>query len=203
MKLQKNAARKLLMHHSTMGLHPASIQIGKESMEQPTTTQPTKSNNLFPILIAGGAIVLLAVVGFTLVRSQGQSTDTMMATSPSPATNAMETTTPTTTTASPATTDESMTTTTTVKVVNVEAGSFYYNPKEIRVKKGEKVKIVLTSKDMMHDFVIDELKVRAPITKAGTTSTVEFTATQAGTFEYYCSVANHRQRGQVGKLIVE
>lgn len=90
-----------------------------------------------------------------------------------------------------------------VKTITVDAGSFYFKPNEIRVKKGEKIKIVMTSKDMMHDFNIDELSVKMPITKSGTTGTVEFTANQAGTFEYYCSVGQHRANGQVGTLIVE
>jgi heme/copper-type cytochrome/quinol oxidase subunit 2 len=90
-----------------------------------------------------------------------------------------------------------------VKVVEVEAGSFYYKPNEIRVKKGQKVKITLKSVSMMHDFVIDELKVKAPITKSGSVSTVEFVADKVGKFQYYCSVADHKAKGQVGTLIVE
>lgn len=90
-----------------------------------------------------------------------------------------------------------------VKTINVEGGAFYYKPNEIRVKKGEKVKIVMKSVDMMHDFVIDELGVKSPIIKSGETGTVEFTADKAGTYEYYCSVGQHRAQGQVGKLIVE
>lgn len=87
-------------------------------------------------------------------------------------------------------------------IVSVEAGSFYYNPNTITVKKGQQVTINLTSVSMMHDFVIDELNVRMPIIKNGDADTVEFTPTQTGEFEYYCSVADHRAKGQVGKLIV-
>ena len=36
-----------------------------------------------------------------------------------------------------------------VKVISVDAGGFYYAPNEIRVTKGETVRIVMTSKDMM------------------------------------------------------
>ena len=90
-----------------------------------------------------------------------------------------------------------------VRTIEIEAGSFYFNPSEIRVKKGEKVKIVLSSVDMMHDFVIDEFDVRTPVTQAGESSTIEFTADQVGEFEYYCSVGQHRANGQVGTLIVE
>ncbi len=90
-----------------------------------------------------------------------------------------------------------------VRTINVEAGSFYYTPNEIRVKKGEKIKLVLNSVDMMHDFVIDELGVKIPVTKGGSSATVEFTADTAGTFEYYCSVGQHRASGQIGTIIVE
>lgn len=90
-----------------------------------------------------------------------------------------------------------------VKTIKVEAGSFYYKPVEIRVKVGDKVKIEMTAVDMMHNFNIDELDVKVPLAKSGETTTAEFTASKAGTFEYYCSVGQHRQRGQVGKLVVE
>lgn len=90
-----------------------------------------------------------------------------------------------------------------VKVIEVEAGSFYYKPNVIEVAKGQKVKIVLTAVSMMHDFNIDELGVKMPITKNGDTGTVEFTADKVGTFEYYCSVGQHRANGQVGKITVK
>lgn len=90
-----------------------------------------------------------------------------------------------------------------VKTITVEAGSFYYKPAVMTVKKGETVKIVMTSKDMMHDFNIDELGVKLPVTKSGDTQVVEFTPTKTGTFEYYCSVGQHRKNGQVGKITVE
>jgi cytochrome c oxidase subunit II len=89
------------------------------------------------------------------------------------------------------------------KVITVQAGSFYFNPSEIKVKKGDKVKIILEAKDMMHDFVIEEFNVKMPITKSGDTNEVTFVADEVGKFEYYCSVGNHRQMGQKGTLIVE
>ena len=90
-----------------------------------------------------------------------------------------------------------------VKEIEIEAGSFYYNPKEIRVKQGEKVRIILTAKDMQHDFNIDELALDGPVIKAGESTTIEFAASEIGKFEYYCSVGQHRQNGQVGTLVVE
>lgn len=94
-------------------------------------------------------------------------------------------------------------TTSEVRTIMMEAGAFYYSVKEIRVKRGDKVKVVMTSKDMMHNFNIDELNVKSVIAKTGETAEVEFTANKAGEFEYYCSVGQHRVNGQIGKLIVE
>ena len=101
--------------------------------------------------------------------------------------------------------DEAQTTTELgeARIIEVEGGGFYYKPNEIRVKKGEQVKIVLKSVDMMHDFVIDELDVRSEIIKSGDTREVEFTADTVGEFEFYCSVGQHRANGMVGTLIVE
>lgn len=90
----------------------------------------------------------------------------------------------------------------TVKEISVEGGSFYFKPNEITVKKGEKVKITLTSVGGMHDFVSDALHVKSETISGGTT-TVEFTPDKTGTFEFYCSIGQHRQMGMKGKLIVE
>jgi nitrite reductase (NO-forming) len=57
--------------------------------------------------------------------------------------------------------------------------------------------------DMMHTFVLDDFNVRTDILKSGSEETIEFGADKAGTFEYFCSVGDHRQKGMVGNLIVE
>jgi nitrosocyanin len=160
--------------------------------------ESTTSKNVSPALILS-VVVIVAVIGFMMYRASTQTTNPQVeqetpATQPTTAMEASPTT--------PETTGSAMMEAE-VRTVNVEAGSFYFNPKEIRVKKGEKIKIVLTAKDMMHDFTIDELGVKSPVAKAGETVMVEFTADKTGTYEYYCSVGNHRQQGQVGTLIVE
>jgi len=89
------------------------------------------------------------------------------------------------------------------KTFNITARNFFYSTKEIRVKKGDKVKIVLFNQEGFHNWVIDEFQVATQIINANQTATVEFTANKTGIFEYYCSVDSHRQMGMVGKLIVE
>ena len=85
----------------------------------------------------------------------------------------------------------------------VEGGSFYFKPNEIRVKKGQKVEITFNNKEGLHDFVIDELNVQTEKIGSNQTTSVEFTPNKAGTFEFYCSVGNHRTMGMKGNLVVE
>lgn len=89
------------------------------------------------------------------------------------------------------------------KAIQVEGGSFYYEPNEIRVKAGEPVTITLNSVDMQHDFVIDELGVQSEIIPGGQSTTFTFTPAEPGEYEFYCSVGQHRANGMVGTLIVE
>lgn len=89
-----------------------------------------------------------------------------------------------------------------VVVIDMTGEDFSFDPSEITVKTGQRVKVVLTAGDMQHDFVIDELDVKSEIAVEGETVEVEFTPTEAGEFEYYCSVGEHRANGMVGTLTV-
>lgn len=89
------------------------------------------------------------------------------------------------------------------KVIKITAGNYYYSIKEIKVKKGDRVKINLTVIGGTHNFVIDEFNVESDLISGGDTTTVEFVADKVGTFVYYCSMPNHRQLGQAGILTVE
>ena len=83
------------------------------------------------------------------------------------------------------------------------ASNYKYSLSEIRVKKGDRVKIVLQNTEGMHDLRIDEFNVETRRLQAGEEQMVEFIASKAGTFEYYCSVGTHRLMGMKGALIVE
>ena len=87
--------------------------------------------------------------------------------------------------------------------VNVTGSGFRFTPEEIRVKQGQTVKVIFSNEEGEHDFVLDEFNVKTPTIEAGETAEVEFVADKKGTFEYYCSVGQHRQMGMVGNLIVE
>ncbi len=87
--------------------------------------------------------------------------------------------------------------------ITIEAGAFYYKPNVINAKVGQKITILFDSKDMMHDFNIDELSVKGPMVKGGATDTFSFTPDKKGTFEFYCSIGQHRANGQVGTIVIE
>lgn len=89
------------------------------------------------------------------------------------------------------------------KTFTVVSRLYSFTPAEITVNKGDKVRIIFQSAEGFHDFVIDEFNARTPRVNTGGSATVDFTADKTGTFQYYCSVANHRQMGMVGKLIVQ
>ncbi|MDX9893471.1 MAG: cupredoxin domain-containing protein [Patescibacteria group bacterium] len=89
------------------------------------------------------------------------------------------------------------------KVFNISGTNFAFSQTEITVKKGDRVVINFTSTDGFHDWVVDEFGAATKQVMTGDSSSVEFIADQAGTFEYYCSVGQHRQMGMIGKLIVE
>ncbi len=94
-------------------------------------------------------------------------------------------------------------TTTEGKVVPVVANDFAYDVSEIRVKKGEKLTVSVTNSQGFHDFVIDELAVNSGMIKAGDTMELEIPTDKPGTYEFYCSVGQHRKMGMKGTLIVE
>lgn len=89
------------------------------------------------------------------------------------------------------------------KIFELSAKPFEFSQKEIRVKKGDTVRINLSMTQGLHDWAVDGFDARTRQLKAGERDSVVFVADKAGTFEYYCTVANHRQMGMVGKLIVE
>ena len=90
-----------------------------------------------------------------------------------------------------------------VKEFTVTGSNFSFDPSEIKVKKGDTVKITFKNSGGMHDWVLEEFNVRTKRIQGGEQEVVEFVADKTGTFEYYCSVGSHRAMGMKGNLIVE
>jgi|GEM_PF-845008 len=87
------------------------------------------------------------------------------------------------------------------KMVEMEAGNFFFKPNVINASAGEKIKINFTKNSGFHTFVIAETQQKFSIVQG---ESVSFTAPdKAGTYTFYCDVGSHRAMGQEGTLIVK
>ena len=90
-----------------------------------------------------------------------------------------------------------------VTVIPVTANDFTYDVKEIKVKQGDKLVISLTNSEGFHDLLIDELGVNSGPVGVGQTVELVIPTDKPGTYEYYCSVGDHRAMGMWGTLTIE
>ena len=90
-----------------------------------------------------------------------------------------------------------------VHEIQMTAKKYEFSPNPIRVKKGEHVKLVITATDRDHGIKIEAFHIEQKL-KKGQPTTIEFTADQAGTFPFKCSVhCGLGHGGMKGTLIVE
>jgi uncharacterized cupredoxin-like copper-binding protein len=103
------------------------------------------------------------------------------------------------------------------------ADTMRYSPSELKVKRGESVRFVVTNKGkVMHELVLgtmDELKKHAELMKKhpgmehdephmahvapGRTGEMGWRFTRAGTFYFGCLIPGHFEAGMIGKVVVE
>lgn len=90
-----------------------------------------------------------------------------------------------------------------VHEITMTARNFEFDPSVITVKKGEKVRLLITSADHDHGIEIKGYDINQ-VLKNGDITTIEFTADKAGTFPFRCSVPCGHGHGKMkGKLVVE
>jgi cytochrome c oxidase subunit II len=87
--------------------------------------------------------------------------------------------------------------------IQMTAKKYEFSPNPIHVKKGERVRLVITAIDHDHGFKLEAFNIEQKL-KKGVPTTVEFTADKAGTFPFKCSVHCGMGHGRMkGTLIVE
>jgi len=168
-----------------------------------------QTNNTNLVIGAVVVLIVLVVIGFMVFGMNRQTPATSVDTTADEQAALMNETPLTATVSasplvspSPSSTTAAMTEST--KEFSVVATNFKFTPAQLRVKKGDTVHITLTNDSpMQHDWRLDEFGAKTNIITKGQTGTTTFVASKTGTFEYYCSVGNHRQMGMVGQLIVE
>jgi cytochrome c oxidase subunit 2 len=90
-----------------------------------------------------------------------------------------------------------------VHEIRLTAKKYEYNPKEIRVKQGERVRLVFQALDRKHGFQIKDLGIKTELEK-GKDTVVEFTPEKPGEYQFKCSVFCGFGHGKMrGTLIVE
>ena len=87
--------------------------------------------------------------------------------------------------------------------IKVTARKFEYDPTVITVKKGDRVRLLITAADHDHGFKLPAFDIDQLIPK-GETATIEFTASKSGTFPFHCSHFCGMGHGKMkGKLVVQ
>ncbi len=90
-----------------------------------------------------------------------------------------------------------------VRDITILAKNFRFEPSEIRVKKGESVRITVKSAEGVHNLFIAGYDLRSDVKSMSESATVSLTADKTGTFDMWCEVGSHKALGMTGKLIVE
>lgn len=90
-----------------------------------------------------------------------------------------------------------------IKEFTMTAENWKFSPNVITVKKGDKVRIRITSIDISHGFALSDFGINAKL-EPNTPQTIEFTATKIGSFLFRCSVpCGSGHRDMTGTLIVK
>lgn len=89
------------------------------------------------------------------------------------------------------------------KIIKMTAKQFSFEPSKITLKKGDRVRLEITSIDTDHSFVLQEFGIHIPLFPNKTVF-VDFDADKVGTFKFYCSVICGEGHSDMnGQLIVE
>ncbi len=142
------------------------------------------------VLIAGVVVIVFIIAGVSVSRKS--------ATAP-----VAETPNPNPTAAPPVVTAPEPMPPVAVHESTVVGSNFKFVPSSLTVKQGEKVRLTFQNSGGMHDLRIDELGVATKKIGSGATDVVEFTPDKKGTFEFYCSVGDHRAMGMKGTITVQ
>lgn len=94
------------------------------------------------------------------------------------------------------------------QVLEIRAGDYFFEPKDVSVRTGA-VRVTLSNSgpERPHTWVIKTLNgggdlARTDRIAVGGSGTIEFTVSEPGTYEVYCSLPGHADRGQRGTLTV-
>jgi heme/copper-type cytochrome/quinol oxidase subunit 2 len=84
--------------------------------------------------------------------------------------------------------------------ITMTARKYEFEPKAVKVKKGDHVKLVVRAADHDHGFKLDAFHIDQKVPK-GESVTIEFNADQTGTFPFecshFCGLGHKKMKGQL------
>jgi plastocyanin len=91
------------------------------------------------------------------------------------------------------------------RIFRLTARNYEFSQPILKAKQGEFIKIELLNEEGFHDWTIfyGSRTIATQRAQQSQRVTAEFRATDKGTYEFYCSVGNHRQLGMRGAFIVD
>ncbi len=90
-----------------------------------------------------------------------------------------------------------------VHTIEITAERFVFVPNHIEVTQGERVRLVLRSRDVTHGFAIKELGIDEELPHGGDSVTVEFVASTPGRYQFACTIyCGLGHNGMTGMLLV-
>lgn len=94
------------------------------------------------------------------------------------------------------------------QTIEIKAGDYFYEPNALRARPGAiVVKMANEGPERPHTLTVKTLSgagdlVRSDRVAVGQTGTVELNLTEEGTYQLYCNLPGHADRGQTGTLTV-
>lgn len=90
------------------------------------------------------------------------------------------------------------------RIIEVIAKRFAFEPAEIAVAVGERVRLLVTSADGVHGLEIKKFRINKEIPRGSKAVPIDFTATEAGRFPILCSeYCGKDHDAMTGMLVVE
>jgi plastocyanin len=95
-----------------------------------------------------------------------------------------------------------------VQTLTVNSGDYWYDPKEITVRPGTiRLTLTNTGPERPHTIAVKNRSgqgdlVRSERAPVGGAASIEFTVSEEGAYQLYCTLPGHADRGQVGTLNV-
>jgi len=93
--------------------------------------------------------------------------------------------------------------------IKIVATDLKFTPLTIQAKVGQPIKVVFENKGVIeHDLTFPTIKTDKPagslktVARPGQTTTLEFTPTAKGTYEFVCTIPGHKEAGMKGTINV-